>query len=73
MQCKFDKMAILIYKYVSMERGICPYPLRIHFHVQFYRPTPSLENARFQWLVQQFGTLCQQTFGTLDRYIQLFV
>ena len=28
--------------------------------------TSSLENARFQWLVHRFGTLCQQTFGTLQ-------
>jgi len=41
-------------------------PLQIHFHIQFHWPTPSLENARFQWLVHRFGTLCQQTFGTLQ-------
>jgi len=41
-------------------------PLQIHFHTQFHWPTPSLENARFQWLVHQSGTLCQQTFGTLQ-------
>ena len=38
----------------------------LHLHVQFHLPTPSLENARFQWLVHQSGTLCQQTFGTLQ-------
>jgi len=26
-------------------------PLRIHFHIHFHRPKPSLENGRFQWLV----------------------
>jgi len=41
-------------------------PLQIHFHIQFQWPTPSLENARFQWLVHRFGTLCQQTFSTLQ-------
>jgi len=40
--------------------------LQIHFHIQFHWPTPSLETARFQWLVHRFGTLCQQTFGTLQ-------
>jgi len=41
-------------------------PLQMHFHIQFHWPTPSLKNGRFQWLVHRFGTLCQQTFGTLQ-------
>jgi len=30
------------------------------------QPTPSLENGRFQWLVHQSDSICQQTFGTLQ-------
>ena len=41
-------------------------PLWIHFYIEFHQPSPSLENGRFQWLVHRFGTLCQQTFGTLQ-------
>jgi len=33
---------------------------------QFHRPIPSLKNGRFQGLVHQSGTLCQQAFGTLQ-------
>jgi len=50
----------------SRRQGLRCVPLQIHFHIQFHWPTPSMENARFQWLVHRFGTLCQQTFGTLQ-------
>jgi len=41
----------------------------IHLHIQFHRPTTSLQNGRFHWLVHQSGTLCQETSGTLQTFL----
>jgi len=41
-------------------------PLRTHFHIQFHRLSPSSVNGRFQWPVRRSGTLCLQTFATLQ-------
>jgi len=42
-------------------------PLRIHFHTYLVPPTfTKFGEWHFQWLVHQFRTLCQQTFGTLQ-------
>jgi len=46
---------------------------RTHHHIQFHRLSPSSVYGRFRWLVRPSGTLCQQTFATLQTPLFLSV